>query len=86
MILAAADATAWYIGYAVGFVVVVLVVALLLLIIRAARGIAAVAEDATRALAQTKERTEVLWEVGTTNQVATDILGGATAARTALGG
>jgi hypothetical protein len=84
--LAAADLTGWWVGYAVGAVVVVAVALLLVLIIVTARRIAAVAEDAARSLAETRERTEVLWQVATTNQVAADLRDGAIQARKALGG
>jgi hypothetical protein len=81
---AAADLTGWWIGYAVGAVVVVLVAALVITIIVTAKRISAVAKDATRALVQARDRTEVLWEVGTTNRVAEDILESAKRARAAL--
>ncbi|HEY2959595.1 MAG TPA: hypothetical protein VGM21_15530 [Actinomycetota bacterium] len=84
--VAAADLTGWLVGYVLGAAVVLAVAALLVLIIRAAHGIADVAEDATRLLAETQERTEVLWQLGTTNQVLTDLRDGAVQARTALGG
>ena len=84
--LAAADLTGWWVGYAIGATIVVLVAVVLLLIIRTAHAIASVAEDATRSLAETRDRTEVLWQVRTTNQVAADLLEGATRARKALGG
>jgi hypothetical protein len=84
--LAAADLTGWWVGYAIGATIVVVVAVVLLLIIRTAHAIASVAEDATRSLAETRDRTEVLWQVRTTNQVAADLLEGATRARKALGG
>jgi hypothetical protein len=84
--LAAADLTGWWVGFAVGAAIVVAVALLLVLIIVTARAIAAVAEDATRSLAETRDRTEVLWQVATTNQVAADLLDGAVRARKALGG
>lgn len=76
----------WWMGYAIGVAVVAVVAVLLILIIATARRIAAVAEDATRSLVETRDRTEVLWQVSTTNAVTTDILEGATQARKALGG
>jgi hypothetical protein len=84
--LATADLTGWLVGYVLGGVIVVAVAVLLILIILTARRIAAVAEDATRSLAETQERTEVLWQVATTNQVAADLRDGAVQARKALGG
>lgn len=86
MTLAQADLTGWWVGYGIGVAVVIVVALLLLLIIKAARGIGDVAADATRSLEQTRERTEALWQVRTTNQVANEILDGATQARKALGG
>lgn len=84
--LAAANLTGWWIGYAIGATIVVVVAVVLLLIIRTAHAIASVAEDATRSLAETRDRTEVLWQVSTTNQVAADLRDGAAQARRALGG
>jgi hypothetical protein len=84
--VAAADLTGWLVGYVLGAVVVVAVAVLLVLIILTARSIAAVAGDATRLLVQARERTEVLWQVATTNQVAADLRDGAVQARKALGG
>ncbi len=86
MRLAQADVTGWWIGYAIGVPLVLVVATLVLLIIIAARGIAAVAEDATESLAESRDRTEVLWQVKTTNQVTADIIDGAAQARKALGG
>lgn len=76
----------WWVGFGIGTVLVIVVAVLLLLILVAARRIGSVAEDATAALAQTRDRTEVLWQVRATNEVAAEILGQATAARKALGG
>ena len=84
--LGAADLTGWWVGYAVGAAIVLVVAVLLILIILTARGIAAAAEDATRSLAETRDRTEVLWQVATTKQVAGELLDGAEQARGALGG
>lgn len=85
MILAQSN-TGWWIGWAIGGPIVLVVATLVLLIIIAARGIADLAEDVTRSLAEARDRTEVLWQVKTTNQVTADIIGGATQARKALGG
>ena len=84
--LGAADLTGWWVGYAVGAAIVLVLAVLLILIILTARGIAAAAEDATRSLAETRDRTEVLWQVATTKQVAGELLDGAEQARRALGG
>jgi hypothetical protein len=80
------DPTGWWIGYSLGAVVVGVVAALLVAIILTARRIADVAEDATRSLMLARARTEVLWELATTNRIAGEILAGAVHARDALGG
>ncbi len=86
MVLAASDMTGWWVGYIIGGVVVALVAALVLLITKTAHGIAVAAEDITRSLEESRIRTEALWEVATTNEVASAILSGAIEARRALGG
>lgn len=86
MILAQANVTGWWIGWAIGGPIVLVVATLVLLIIIAARGIAAVAEDGTRSLNDARDRTEALWQVETTNQAVADVVDGATQARKALGG
>jgi hypothetical protein len=79
------DLTGWWIGYSLGAVVVGVVAALLVAIILIAKRIANVAEDATRSLALARARTEVLWELATTNRIGGEILAGAVKARSALG-
>lgn len=86
MISAATDLSGWWIGYAVGTLVVVIVVLVVGAIILTARKIADIAEDGTRSLAEARDRTEALWQVATTNNVARDLLAGAKQAREALGG
>lgn len=86
MVLASSDLTGWYIGYGAGIVVVALVAVLVLAITATARRIADVADDITSTLHVARERTEVLWQVSTTNRVAVEILDTATAARKALEG
>lgn len=86
MVSAATDMTGWWVGYGVGVLVVLIVVVVVVAIIVTARKIGDVAEDATRSLALARDRTEVLWQVATTNRVANDLLEGATKAREALGG
>jgi hypothetical protein len=86
MVLAAADLTNWWVGYIVGASLVVVVALLVLTITITAKRIARVAEDATHTLVIARDRTESLWQVSTTNQVASEILSGAKAARRALGG
>ncbi|MFP5353195.1 MAG: hypothetical protein ACLGIB_11630 [Actinomycetota bacterium] len=78
--------TGWWIGYGIGVLVVLIVVVVVVAIILTARRIGDVAEDATRSLALARDRTEVLWQVATTNSVANDLLQGAGKAREALGG
>lgn len=86
MTFAATDLTGWWVGFAIGGAVVAVVAILVVAIIVTAVQIGTVAEDATRALVEARDRSEALWKVKTTNQVATDILDGARAAREALGG
>lgn len=86
MTLAATDLTGWWVGFAIGGAVVAAVAILVIAIIVTAVQIGTVAEDATRALVEARDRSEALWTVKTTNQVATDILDGARAAREGLGG
>ncbi len=80
----ASDLTGWAVGYGIGAVVVAAVALLVVSLIITARRIAAVAADARRGLELARQRTEVLWQVRTTNQVATDILEVATEARRRL--
>jgi hypothetical protein len=84
MVLASSHLMGWYIGYALAAVVIVLVAVLLLAITATVRRITAVAEDITTTLVVARDRTEVLWQVATTNAVAGEILDAATAARHAL--
>lgn len=86
MTLADNHLTGWWIGYTIGIVVVLAVATLVILITLTVRRIAAVAEDATEALRQAKDRTDALWRLGTTAQVAQEIVTGASQARGALGG
>lgn len=86
MVVAAFDTTGWTIGFTVGAVIVAIVAVVVLAIIYIASRIADVAEDITRSLAITRDRTEVLWQVDTTKGVAREILHAATDARKALGG
>lgn len=86
MVLAAADLTWWWIGYAIGAAIVLVVAALVIAIIITARSIASVAEDAIGALESARDRTEALWLVGETDSVAKEIRDRAVAARKAIGG
>lgn len=71
----------WVQGWIVAAVVVVVVVALLLLMIRGVTRVARKAEDILEALDAAKVNTLPLWQVDTTNQVASRIVAAATAAR-----
>lgn len=86
MDLASPQLIGWYIGYGLAIVVVLLVAVLVLAITSTAGRIADVADDITSTLGVARDRTEVLWQVSTTNRVATDILETATAARKTLEG
>lgn len=71
----------WILGWIIGGAVVVVVVVLLLLLIQGAARAAAKAEAVLAALDEAKVNTLPLWEVDTTNQVASRIVVAATAAR-----
>jgi len=71
----------WLLGWLIGAGVVVIVVVLLLLMIQGATKAADKAEAILAALDEAKVNTLPLWEVDTTNQVATRIVVAATAAR-----
>lgn len=86
MALTVAVGVGWWIGYAIGVTVVIVVGVLLLFIIATADQIANIARDATSSLTESRDRTEALWQVSTTNELATEIGEGARAARKALGG
>ena len=58
----------WYVGWAVGLVVVLLAAGLLLTIIALGRRISQQATDITRALDGTRANTDPLWDVRATNQ------------------
>ena len=57
----------WYVGWAIGLVVVLLAAGLLLAIISLGRRITHQAHDITRALEGAHQNTNALWEVRTTN-------------------
>jgi len=71
----------WVLGWLIGAGVAVVVVVLLLLMIQGATRAAEKAEAILVALDEAKVNTLPLWEVDTTNQVATRIVVAATAAR-----
>jgi hypothetical protein len=74
----------WYVGWAVGLVVVLLAAGLLLTIIRLGRRITGQAQDITRALDGARANTNALWDVRTTNHEVDRITRGLTAAREML--
>lgn len=82
----ATDLSGWWVGFAIGIPVTAVVAVLVILIIATAHSIGTVAADATESLVESRDRTEAMWKVKTTNQVATEILDGARHARNALGG
>jgi hypothetical protein len=57
----------WYVGWAIGLLVVLLAAGLLLAIIALGRRITRQAEDITRALEGARTNTDPLWEVRSTN-------------------
>jgi hypothetical protein len=57
----------WYIGWAVGLVVVLVAAALLLIVIGLGRRIVRQATDITTALEGTHRNTDALWDVRATN-------------------
>lgn len=76
----------WYVGLAIGALVVVIVVAVVLLIISIAVRIAKQAELATAALDESRAHTLPLWDVMKINDSGKAILKATRTARGALGG
>lgn len=74
----------WYIGWAVGLVVVLIAATLLLAIIGLGRRIARQAKDIETALDGAKSNTDGLWEVRTTNHAIDRTTRGLAAAREML--
>jgi len=74
----------WYVGWAIGLVVVALAAGLLLAIIAVGRRITRQAVDITEALAGAKANTDALWEVRATNHAIDRITRGLIAAREML--
>lgn len=72
---------AWNVGYSVGLGLVAVVVVLLVILIVSASQAAAKAEAISVALAQSRDNTEGLASLATTNKVATRIVVAAGAAR-----
>ena len=77
-----AIAYGWYVGWAVGVVVVALVAVLVLEITARAQRITRQADDITRALDGARENTEPLWGVRATNHAADRITRGLRRIRT----
>ena len=69
----------FYVGLAIAVVIIVAAALLLILVILAARRILRLANAALGLVGQIKENTNSIWELQTTNKVATDILEGANA-------
>jgi len=82
----ATNINGWVVGYVAGAIVVVLVALLIVGIIMTVRRIRATADDITRSLIESQQRTEVLWAVADTKSTVDDIVGMAGQARAALGG
>lgn len=76
--------TGWYVGWAIGLVVVLIAAGLLLTIIALGRRITRQATDITAALDGAKANTDPLWEVRTTNHSVDRITRGLAAAREML--
>ena len=74
----------WYVGWAIGLVVVLIGAVLLLTIIALGRRIVRQAEDITEALDGTRNNTLPLWEVRGTNHAVDRITRGLAAAREML--
>lgn len=74
----------WYVGVAIGFVVIVVVVVIVALILDIASKINRQAKLATEALDDAQVNTLALWDVGTTNRTARAVLEGAAKARKAV--
>ena len=67
----------FYVGLAIAVVIIIAAAALLILVILAARRILRLAKAALGLVVQIKENTNSIWELQTTNEVATDISKGA---------
>lgn len=81
---ALALSSGWYIGWAVGLVVVLIAATLLLVIIALGRRIVGQAEQITKALDGARENTIPLWEVRTTNSALDRITRGLASVREGL--
>jgi len=77
-------AAGWYIGWAVGLVVVLIAATLLIVVIALGRRIIRQAGDITTALHGAHRNTQALWDVRTTNHAIDRITRGLAAAREML--
>lgn len=66
-VLAEISLFGWYLGYAIGVLIVVVVVAVVSWIIRSATVIGRQADEATRAIQRAEATTRPLWRVAETN-------------------
>ncbi len=78
--------TGWYVGWAIGLVVVLIAATLLVAIIALGQRITRQAADIERALAGTRPNTDPLWDVRQTNQAIARITRGLATARERLSG
>lgn len=67
----------WYLSLGIAVVIILAAAVLLLLVWNAARRILRLASAALSLVVQIKENTNSIWELQQTNEVASDILGGA---------
>ena len=74
----------WYVGWAIGLVVVVVAAVLLVTIIALGQRITRQASDIERALAGARTNTDPLWEVRATNHAIDRVTRGLAAAREML--
>lgn len=80
------DETSWIVGFVVAGVVVLIVAVVVLVIIKLATDIRDSAVRIIGDLERARDGTAPLWEVRTTNEVAGQIIEGASGARRLLGG
>jgi len=71
----------WFLWLGIGAALVVAAAALLITILALAHRIAVLARTALAVVEEIQSDTEPIWKLGTTNQVAGDLLGGAEAIR-----
>ncbi len=81
---AGSDLGGWYVGIAIGVLVVLIVAVVALLLIQVAARIRRQAGMAVAALEDARANTQPLWDVATTNRTAKGVLEGAIRAREAV--